>query len=188
MAASLTQRVVPSVTSSPAAGSGPVGGGGYCVVRLGGKSPSQWHDPRHTDNCGLCSTSSPRARGRTYEPFDREPDRSGEEYRRALGLAREAARLVPTYGPFVNTLGVALFRTGDFEAALETLTRSDKLQKGSHPADAAFLARAHHRLGNKEAANEALERLRKLLADPKRAGDEESQAFLREAEALIGGD
>src|SRR5262249_25722503 len=46
---------------------------------------------------------------------------------RALRQAREACRIEPDNGLYVTTLGVALYRLGQFRAALETLTRSEKL-------------------------------------------------------------
>jgi WD40 repeat protein len=48
-------------------------------------------------------------------------------YRRALMQAQEACRLDPQDGLYLNTRGVAEYRTGAFQQALETLTRSASL-------------------------------------------------------------
>jgi Flp pilus assembly protein TadD len=58
---------------------------------------------------------------------------------------------------FLNTLGVAQYRVGQYQTALDTLLRADKMNQGI-PEDVAFLAMAHHRLGHKEQAQAALKR------------------------------
>jgi hypothetical protein len=58
------------------------------------------------------------------------------------------------------------------------------LQESPDPADLAFLALAHHRLGQTDQARAVLSRLRELMKKAERAKDEPGQAFLREAEAL----
>ena len=80
-----------------------------------------------------------------------------------------------------------------WHAALETLTRSDKLKSarciGNQPADLAFLAMTQHQLGLPSPARATLARLRETLQqDPRWASDADAQAFLREAAALIEGD
>ncbi|MBI3466590.1 MAG: protein kinase [Planctomycetes bacterium] len=119
----------------------------------------------------------------------READRSVEEYRRALGDAEKVCRLVPDNGVYLNTLGIARYRVGQYEYAAVTLRLSDQFNSKafgqSHPADLAFLAMAHHRIGHAEEAQKLLDRLRKSLQDPRWKDDAEPQAFLREAEALI---
>jgi tetratricopeptide (TPR) repeat protein len=97
---------------------------------------------------------------------------------------------VPDNGVYLNTLGVAQYRLGQYDQAIATLTRSDKLNSKqfggqSHPADVAFLAMAHHRLGHSDEARKLLERLRQLLQQDRWKNDAESQAFLREVESLI---
>lgn len=75
--------------------------------------------------------------------------------------------------------------------ALATLTRSDSLNAkqhaGSIPGDIAFLAMAHSKLGNKDQAQTMLARLREALKNPRWAKDQESRAFLQEAEEVIEG-
>jgi tetratricopeptide (TPR) repeat protein len=108
---------------------------------------------------------------------------------RALRQAREACRIGPNNGSYLNTLGVALYRSGQYQVALETLARSEQLHaatiQGAHPADLAFLAMTQHHLGKKEAARQTLARLRQAAKDSRWANDPESQAFFQEAEKLL---
>jgi WD40 repeat protein len=117
------------------------------------------------------------------------PKASEAAYRRALLQAEEACRLNPGDGPLLNTLGVAQYRCGQYEAAVATLTKSDQLNavafKGSIPGDLAFLAMAQHQLGQKEKARESLERLRKSMQSETWAKNEEGKALAQEAETLL---
>ena len=86
-------------------------------------------------------------------------------------------------------------RVGQYAAALETLTRSDKINSagpnGPQPADLAFLAMTQHQLGQPSTARTTLARLRATLQqNPHWANDADAQAFYprREAEASIEGD
>jgi WD40 repeat protein/serine/threonine protein kinase/Flp pilus assembly protein TadD len=117
-------------------------------------------------------------------------DLAREAYALALRQADTAVRLAPDDGFILNTLGVAQYRTDQYAEAVATLTQSDKLnagKDGSLPADLAFLAMAQHQLGRKEQAQATLARLREAMKQPRWAQDAESQAFLREAEALLQG-
>ncbi len=109
-------------------------------------------------------------------------------YRRALRVAEVACRLAPNNGLYLNTLGVAQYRSGRYSDAVTTLMRSDQLNAqplgGSEPADLAFLALAQHRLGQTEKARDTLRRLRETMKKPERAKNQESQGFLREAETI----
>jgi tetratricopeptide (TPR) repeat protein len=114
----------------------------------------------------------------------RDPGQPESTHRRALRLAETAGRLEPDNGSFLNTLGVAQYRNGLLAEALATLTRSNDLNKGQEPTDLAFLALAQHRLGQSEKARTTLGRLRELMKNPRLADDQESQAFLHEAETI----
>ncbi len=111
-----------------------------------------------------------------------------EAYRVALEHAEAACQLEPSNGALLNTLGVAQYRSGHYAEAVATLTHSDRLNSGgalgSQPADLAFLALAHHRLGEPDQARSALGRLRALMKKPEHASTSESQLFLSEAEAI----
>ena len=89
----------------------------------------------------------------------------------------------------MNTLGVAYYRVGNYEKALDALSRSDKINalrdKGSRPTDLAFFAMAHHQLGQTKEAEAKLQLLRERMKDPRWAVDARAQGFLREAEELF---
>jgi WD40 repeat protein len=116
----------------------------------------------------------------------RQPNPDPAQYEKALRQAETACRADPDNGTFLNTLGVAQYRAGRYQDALATLRRADRLNKGI-PEDLAFLAMTQHRLGRKEEAQANLARLREVMKDRRRSQDEEAQAFLREAEALVEG-
>ncbi len=112
-----------------------------------------------------------------------------EAYATALVAAQNTAQALSSRGSAVNTLGVALYRAGQYEEAIEALRRSDALYEGQklgrQPANWAFLAMSHAQLGQTQEAAAALATLRELMQDPKLAGDLENRLFLAEAEALV---
>jgi WD40 repeat protein/tetratricopeptide (TPR) repeat protein len=123
------------------------------------------------------------------------------QYARALLQAEEACALRPENGAYLNTLGVAQYRMGSYQQAIETLTRSDQRNRGaggkSRPGDLAFLSLAQQRLGLKQEARTTFERLRERMDAPDQARTpspeeegsplSENYAFLREAGLLIVG-
>ena len=127
--------------------------------------------------------------------------------------AEAACQHEPDKGALLNTLGVAQYRAGHYREAVATLTQSARLNSegvcGLQPADLAFLALAHHRLGEPDQARAVLGRLRALMKKPEHASTSEreyqgrllwsqmdlmkkpehastseAQLFLREAEAI----
>jgi tetratricopeptide (TPR) repeat protein len=110
-------------------------------------------------------------------------------YRKALRYSEEACQLQPEDGSLLTTLGVAHFRVGNYEKALDVLSRSDKINalrdQGSGPADLGFLAMTHQQLGHAKEAEAKLQLLRERMKDPRWAQDAQAQGFLREAEALL---
>jgi hypothetical protein len=118
-----------------------------------------------------------------------KPGADPGRYRLALSQAENACRLAPGNGSYLNTLGVAQYRVGQYKQALGTLSQSEKLNaiqfKGTIPADLAFLAMAHYNLGQIEKAQAYLKRLRETMKKALWAENEEACAFLREVEALL---
>jgi tetratricopeptide (TPR) repeat protein len=116
--------------------------------------------------------------------------------RRAL-LANEAA---PWNLVFIQTLGAAYYRLNRYEDSLRTLAQAAGLRypqaaalqypSGSTgwlrsepaPYEIVFSAMAHHRLGHRDEARAALDRVRPMLS-PR---DADLQALFDEATALIG--
>lgn len=119
------------------------------------------------------------------------PGQAAAAYQRALEQAIAVDQRLPNHWEYVNTLGVALYRVGDFAKALATLKRSETLtpdkEGNPHPADLAFHAMAEQRLGQAAAARATLARLRTAAQQSRFANDSALQAFVHEAEALIEG-
>jgi tetratricopeptide (TPR) repeat protein len=68
---------------------------------------------------------------------------------RAVALARRAVELAPRSQFPLNTLGVALYRAGQYAEAISFLDQSRAARKDNiDPSDLFFLAMAHHQLGH----------------------------------------
>jgi tetratricopeptide (TPR) repeat protein len=114
-----------------------------------------------------------------------KPGREQAEYELALAQAEVAYRLKPD-PEILNTVGVAQYRAGKFKQAIETLERSRKANPNGPdtPSDLAFLAMAQYRAGQVDDSRRQLNKLRDAVKAA--AGDEEANAFLGEAEKLVG--
>jgi WD40 repeat protein/tetratricopeptide (TPR) repeat protein len=111
--------------------------------------------------------------------------------KRGLELARWADARRPNDPVVSNTLGVALYRAGQYADAVPVLERSLAAGKGAHDAhDLFFLAMCHARLGDPAAARECYARgavaalasaLRPALAGEVRAVRDEARGVLHAA-------
>jgi eukaryotic-like serine/threonine-protein kinase len=114
-------------------------------------------------------------------------------HRQALSQAEAACALAPADGDCLTTLGMAQYRLGQYQEALKTLARADRLnaQKlgggDSVPADLALLALVHHRLGHEDEADEFVCRLQERMQNGRWKQDEDAGVLLREAELRIHG-
>ena len=122
-------------------------------------------------------------------PIVSASNRSDADYAKALQMAERLLELVPQDGLVLNTVGLAQYRAGQYEAAIETLSRSAVLNAAKYPGsphDNVFLAMAHQRLGNGGAAQALLAKMRELIpALPNSKDKNELLGFLREANDLI---
>jgi len=91
------------------------------------------------------------------------PDEKLRNPRRAVELAREAVALSASDGNIHNTLGVACYRAGDWNAAVEALQKSANLKR-DNVLDEVFLAMAYWRLDRKD---EAIKYYRRAIAEKK---------------------
>jgi serine/threonine protein kinase/Flp pilus assembly protein TadD len=115
-----------------------------------------------------------------------DPDQAGQLARKGVELARRAVELDPKNGGHWNTLGVALYRAGDWKAAIEALGKSEQLAANEHTAfNGFFLAMAHWQLGR---VGEARAWYDKAVAWMEKNGpkDKELLRFRAEAAALLG--
>ncbi len=79
------------------------------------------------------------------------PDQSLRNIQRGLELARLACQREPSNAMYLNTLGVAYYRAGQWRQAVEELNRSETAGPGeSFGYNAFFLAMAHWQLGEQE--------------------------------------
>jgi eukaryotic-like serine/threonine-protein kinase len=77
----------------------------------------------------------------------------------ALPLARKAVELAPSAPHYLNTLGVALYRNGEFKEGIAVLEKSLAAGMGETDAfDLFFLAMCDQRLGKKVAARDCFHR------------------------------
>ena len=105
---------------------------------------------------------------------------------RALRFAEKAAEIKPNSWSIANTLGVAHYRAGNWNAAVETLTTSMELAQGANLGlDAFFLAMAHWQLDEKEKARDWYDKAA-IWMDEKKSKSKELVRFRAEAEELLG--
>jgi len=111
------------------------------------------------------------------------PDPKIRDPKRAVELARKAVDLQSTADHW-NTLGAALYRAGEWNAAVEALNKSSELRKGGDGWDWFFLAMAHWQLGDKDKAREWRDKATDWM-DKNQTANEELRRFRAEAEQLM---
>jgi tetratricopeptide (TPR) repeat protein len=77
-----------------------------------------------------------------------------QDARQAVKLARAAVTIEPTTGNYWNTLGVALYRNGDWDEAKNALNRSMELRGNGDSFDWFFLAMIDLKQGRKQEARD----------------------------------
>jgi tetratricopeptide (TPR) repeat protein len=104
----------------------------------------------------------------------------------SLKIARRASELAPRDALNMNTLGVALYRTGNWDEAIEKLNQAMSLLNGEYEAhNTFFLAMAEWRRGDHVAARQWYDRAVAWM-EKNRPKDEELLRFRAEAEELLG--
>jgi tetratricopeptide (TPR) repeat protein len=117
-------------------------------------------------------------------PLATHPDPRRRDIRRAVAWARRAAALEPDEGMYQNTLGVALYRAGDWPGAIEALEKSAEFQ-GRTSYDDFFLAMCRWRLGERQEARRLYDQAVRWM-DRHQPGDNELSRFRTEAADLLG--
>jgi serine/threonine protein kinase/Flp pilus assembly protein TadD len=93
------------------------------------------------------------------------PDPAFRDPARALELAKKSvARSEGKDGNLWNTLGVAQYRLGDWQAALDSLEKANRLRGERQAEDWFFLTMAQWQIGQKEVAQASYNRAVKLLS------------------------
>jgi eukaryotic-like serine/threonine-protein kinase len=112
------------------------------------------------------------------------PDPGLRDPQRALRCAKKAVEQNPKDSSYRCTLGVAHYRAGDWNSAIEALEKSRELG-GGKASDRFFLAMANWQSGNKDQARKWYAEAIGLMEKNKTQG-EEMRRFRAEAAALLG--
>jgi tetratricopeptide (TPR) repeat protein len=113
------------------------------------------------------------------------PDPSRRYCTVAVELAQKAVEQAPQEAIVWRTLGVAHYRAGDFNAAIESLERAAALQAGADIVHFLFMAMAHWQLGDKEQARKYYDQATKRI-EKSNTGDIVLRHFQDEAAELMG--
>jgi tetratricopeptide (TPR) repeat protein len=115
------------------------------------------------------------------------PDRKPGDAALAVEWARLALRLRRNWGPFWTTLGVALYRAGEYAESLKSLERSMELTHGGDAIDRFFVAMAKHKLAQ-EGAREWYDKAVAWMEEHAFHDEDlkELKRFRAEAEELLG--
>jgi tetratricopeptide (TPR) repeat protein len=113
-------------------------------------------------------------------------DSTAEDHKLAVEYGREAVAINPNSPNCRDNFGVALYRTGQFAEAAETLEKARDMRNGKDPQHQFFLAMAYWQLGRQDDALREYQQASDWIEKKKR-GDEYYR-FRAEAETLFGDD
>jgi tetratricopeptide (TPR) repeat protein len=110
----------------------------------------------------------------------------------AVELAKQAVQQAPGVALYWNTLGLAHYRAGNWEAAVRALVEAQKLAPGESCCfNAMVLAMCHHQLGGAAKARDHYDRavrgFQQTLGELSATHRQELEGFRAEAEALLKG-
>jgi tetratricopeptide (TPR) repeat protein len=103
---------------------------------------------------------------------------------RAVELATRATAWAPRDATYWNTLGVARYRAGQWQPAIDALGKSIELQPNIDPSNWIFLAMAHRQLGQTDEARKWYGKATQWLGQSKDQ-NEELNRFRAEAESVF---
>lgn len=112
------------------------------------------------------------------------------DYSRGLVMAQRACELAPENLAVLNTLGIAQYRTGLFDACIATLQKAESLYAAETNAsifsNLAFIAMSHRQLGHAEESVAALAKAHAVFQSTPAASSVEDIAFMNELHQLFG--
>jgi tetratricopeptide (TPR) repeat protein len=91
------------------------------------------------------------------------PDPRFRDPARAVELAEKAAAQFPQNGWYAGVLGVAQYRHGEWQAAVASLEKANRLRQYGYEGFWLYLAMAHWQLGEREAARACYDRAVELM-------------------------
>ncbi len=103
----------------------------------------------------------------------------------AVELAMKAVQLAPDNGDYLNTLGVAQYRNGHWETAIEVLKKSIELKEDLSSSSGFFLAMSHWQLDEKTKARSWYDQSVEWM-EKNQSNDQELHRFREEAAKLLG--
>jgi tetratricopeptide (TPR) repeat protein len=112
------------------------------------------------------------------------PEPRRRDIGRAIIWARKAVELDPENEDYWNTLGVVLYRAGDWRGAIQALERSVSIQ-GHNSYDDFFLAMSRWQLGERQDALRLYDDAVRWMQQ-KQPNDEELRRFRAEASDMLG--
>jgi serine/threonine protein kinase/tetratricopeptide (TPR) repeat protein len=113
------------------------------------------------------------------------PDRTLRDPGKALELAKEAVELAPRNGGYLNTLGTAHYRVGDWKNTVGAMKKSLELRKGGDGTELFFLAMAYWQLGDRDQSRAFYDRAVQWM-EKNKPQDEDLRQFRAEAADLLG--
>jgi hypothetical protein len=113
------------------------------------------------------------------------PGLAAADYARASRIAEIATLLAPIQAGSFNTMAMAQYRVGKFEAAVASAEKSMQFGNRNNPLDLAIRAVARHQLGQTADASNDLKAAREAAKSDRYSKDRQVQQFLAEAERLI---
>ena len=97
---------------------------------------------------------------------------------------QKAVELAPSHGEFWNTLGVAQYRAGNWQLAIDSLNKSMELRGGGDAFDWFVLAMAYQRFDEPDKAQKWYEKGIAWM-DKQHSDDQDLRLFRSEASQLI---
>ena len=111
--------------------------------------------PRSTavikSSTGIAISGNPREWNNQAWRLATDPDPAKRDPGEAVKLAEQSVAAEPRNSTYLNTLGVARYRAGDYTGSIDALSRSLS-DREVHAQNAFFLAMAHARLGRHDEA------------------------------------
>ena len=119
--------------------------------------------------------------------FVRYPHTNTQWVEKALTWAQRAVEMAPEKVGVWNTLGVACYRTGNWQDAVNALEKSEELYQHGHlPYNGFFLAMAHWQLGHQDEARQWFDKAVEQIEKKRPKREEVLLRFRTEAEKLMG--